>query len=326
MKFNILSKLLLLNAVVLLGYSCKKIDTPKAMGDAGTTIVKITSNQEVDAVTKVVTNISLAFVDLTPSPQAINLLEVRRDVPNQEELGKTMTLVLNYDFSLVTAYDSDILEAPVGSFTYDAVNPSAGNSIKVTFAPNEFVKYVKINVPNGTVFDPNEVYGAGFTISSVDQGGKISVPKGKVVVIIGAKNRYDGHYVVTGTLTDVQASTITGKYPFEVDLETLDANTVVMYHTGSPFTGYYHPILSAGANSAYGNFAVVIKFNGDKIVDVYNNYGQGTGSRWGFLDPTGANEVDPATKSFKIKYFMNQPDVSTLRTKYDEVFKYIGPR
>lgn len=309
--------MLLFTGVVILGYSCKKVDTPKAMGDAGTTIVKIPSNDD---------NVSLAFVELTTAAQSTNLLQVRRDIPNQGDLSKTQTVVLAYDFDMVTDYDPTVLEAPPGSYTFDASNPASGNSITLTFAPGEFVKYLKVNVPDGTVFDPNEVYGAGFTITNVDQGGKISAEKGKVVVIIGAKNRYDGHYEVTGTLVDVQVPSISGKFPFEVDLETVDANTVYMYHTGSPFTGYYHPILSGTANSAYGNFAVTIEFSGDNIVDVYNGYGQGTGSRWGFLDPTGVNTVDPATKNFKIKYVMNQPDAATLRTQYDENFRYISPR
>ncbi len=304
----------------MLTIGCKKVDTPDPMGDAGTTIVKLPSEE----------GYNIAFVELKSSAQTINLLELRRDIPSEGELNKTMKVVVKEDQEVINAYNiahqTSYLALPANSYTADPANPKSGNSYTVSMNPGEFVKQLRVTIPNATVLDPSERYAVGFVLISVDQNGKISQVLKSCLVEVGVKNKYDGHYKVTGTMVDLANSALTGKYPFEADLETVDANTVLMYHTGAPFTGYYHPILNGTAVSAYGNFAVTLEFNENTIVDMYNGYGQGAGSRWGFLDPTGVNTYDPATKKIKVKYTMNQPDVGTVRTRFNETFEYLGPR
>jgi hypothetical protein len=318
-RYKIIGSFLLLSGVML-ATGCKKVETPDPMGGAGTTIVKLPSEE----------NYNIAFVELKSGAQTINLLELRRDIPNEGELNKTMKIVVKEDQEIINAYNvqngTNYLALPATSYTADPANPKSGSTYTVSMAPGEFVKQLKVTFPNATVLDPNERYAVGLALVSADQGGKISEVLKYCLVEVGVKNKYDGHYEVTGSMVDLTSAALTGKYPFEADLETVDANTVLMYHTGAPFTGYYHPILNGTTVSAYGNYAVTIEFNENTIVDMYNGYGQGAGNRWGFLDATGVNTFDPATKTIKMKYTMNQPDAGTVRTRFNETFKYLGPR
>lgn len=305
--------------ILTAAWGCTKVDTPEPMGDAGNIIVKIPSED----------GLAVVGINLKAEPQTVNFVEVRRDIANSNQLNKEVKVVLTYDFSIVDEYNEEhemeLEAAPQGSFSYNSANPASGNNINLTFAPGEFVKYVKIDVPDATVFDPAIAYGVGYKITSADQDAKISADLGKVVMQLGVKNRFDGRYRVTGSLVDLTAATITAKSPFDMHLVTVDANTVEMYYP--PREEYYHPIISAGAESVYGNFSVVVKIGDDnKVISVVNGWGQGTGSRWGVLDASGVNTYDPATKSFKIKYTMNQPSASAVRTQFDETWTYLGER
>ena len=241
-----------------------------------------------------------------------------------------MKVVVKDDQEIINAYNvqngTNYIPLPASSYTVDPANPKSGNTYTVTMAPGEFAKNLRITFPNATVLDPNERYAVGFVLVSADQGSKLSEVMKFCMVEVGVKNKYDGHYEVLGSMVDLTSAALTGKYPFEVDLETVDANTVVMFHTGNPL-GYYHPIMNGTTVSVYGNYTAEIKFNDNNtIASLVNGYGQGAGSRWGALDPTGVNTYDPATKIITVKYTMNQPDAGTVRTKFDETFRYLGPR
>ncbi|MGZ3898593.1 MAG: DUF1735 domain-containing protein, partial [Flavisolibacter sp.] len=136
---------------------------------------------------------------------------------------------------------------------------------------------------------------------------------------IAVKNKYDGIYKVTGSLTDATVPTITGNYPFTAKLIT-----------SGPSSVYFdpHPILSNGASSYYGSFAPAFTFDPatNKVTSVVNAYGQpAANGRSAALDPSGINAYDPATKTIKVSYFMLQPGTN-IRTRFTEVFTYQGPR
>lgn len=134
-------------------------------------------------------------------------------------------------------------------------------------------------------------------------------------------NKYDGNYTMTGNLVDYAASTITGKYPLNVALVTQSVNSVVLLDLGS--NAYRHYILNNGSDSYYGDFAPVFTFDANNnVVSVTNYYGQpAANGRSGQLDPSGTNKWDPATKTLKVKYWMNQPG-DTHRTLFDETFTW----
>ncbi len=318
---NISLKTLLLLSSVLFVFSCKKPGV-EPLGDAGTTIVKLPSDE----------GYNLIAIELKPTSQTFNVLEIRRDVANESQLNSTIKVVVSEDASIITDYNTEhstsYIALPSSAFTVDPSNPRTGSDYTVTFNPGEFYKTVKITVPNATVLDPNNQYAVGFKIQSIDGQGKISEAMKVALVEVALKNQFDGHYSVSGTLQDLAAPTITGSFPFKANLETVSANEVILYHTGTPFTGYYHPISSGGAGSAYGSFAPVFVIDPatNKVTEVYNAYGQpASNGRSGALDPAGINTWDPVTKTLKVSYFLLQPG-TTVRTKFTEVFTYLGPR
>lgn len=134
-------------------------------------------------------------------------------------------------------------------------------------------------------------------------------------------NKYDGNYTMTGTMVDYTSSALTGKYPLNVTLVTQSENSVALLDAAS--NDYRHQILSNGSDSYYGNFAPVFTFDAnDNVVSVTNYFGQpASNGRSAQLDPSGVNKWDAATKTLRVKYWMNQPG-DTHRTLFDETFTW----
>ena len=148
---------------------------------------------------------------------------------------------------------------------------------------------------------------------------------------VSVKNKYDGKYLITGTMVDYYNSNLTGNYPWTAYLVTTGPNSVVLT---DPTNGPVHLILNGTATSYYGKFGVVINFDpsGSGVINsVVNYYGQpASNTRSGQLDPSGINMRDPASKNIDISYFMLQPSVIPatphIRTAFNENYKYLGPR
>lgn len=147
-----------------------------------------------------------------------------------------------------------------------------------------------------------------------------------IIMSVQSKNAYDGNYVVTGTMVDAAVPSLTGPYPWNVSLITNGPNQVLVQDNDYT-SGIYHKILSGGQSSYYGSFGVVINFNADNTVaSVVNYYGQpASNGRSAQLDPSGVNKYDPATKTLKVKYWMNQPG-ATHRTSFDETYTFVSNR
>jgi hypothetical protein len=303
--------------------SCKKVDTHKELGDAGETIVKLTVSDSA---------YRLVAVNAVTTSQVVGLLQVRRDVPNEAELNSTTKVVIIQDQGIVTSYNTkfnkEYVALPESSYSANADNPRNGNTWTVTFNPGEFIKDLKISINNAAGLDFSKQYALGFRIQSVDGNGKISqvVNQKTVVVEVGIKNRWDGEYRVTGSLTDLTTTAITGFYPITFQLVTTGANTVAVI---DKFYGFQtHSITNAGSRSRYGDYGLNLTFDPatNKITSVVNSFGQpASNGRSAALDPTGINAYDPATKTIKIKYLMLQPG-TTVRTIFDETWVYQGPR
>ena len=127
-------------------------------------------------------------------------------------------------------------------------------------------------------------------------------------------------------MVDYANAGLTGRYPMSVGMVTSGANTVRLYDY--VIGGVYHSISTPGL-SYYGSFGVEFTIDAsNNITKVINVYGQpASNGRSAEIDPSGANSWDPATKTLKVKYWMNQPSViAGHRTSFDETFKYVGVR
>ena len=175
-------------------------------------------------------------------------------------------------------------------------------------------------------FDFGYSYGIGLKIVSVTgTNAPISGNFGTIVINVGAKNKLDGLYKVTGTMVDYTSASLTGLYPATYELITQSASSVAMFDP-TYFGNYIHLIRSGANVSGYGSFSPQFFFdNAGNITKVENAYGQPAGNgRSAKMDPTGVNKID-ANGNFKVKYFMLQPG-TTIRTTFDETFTRIGAR
>jgi hypothetical protein len=152
----------------------------------------------------------------------------------------------------------------------------------------------------------------------------------QVLAYVQLKNKYDGLYKMTGTLVDLANSGITAFSPWKTALVTNGASQVILYDNDAGFA-IRHLILSGGGLSSYGGFGLTINFDPatNNVTSVSNTLAPQANTREARLDPSGINKWDPATKTLKIKYFMDQPGGGVglvPRTLFDETYTFTGDR
>jgi len=357
MKYLNLKKHFALLAIIAFVFSaCKKPDLAQPMGDAGQTLVKMLGGGSPYALIKD----PVSFVN-TPYTLTKGVVDIRRDIPNNTELNRTMNIVVKDDIAAVAAADPNYIILPAAWYTLQVSDNvpkvgGAGGTWTFVMKPGEFAKQIYITLPDATLLDPSALYALGFTITSADASGIITEQK-TVVVEIGAKNAWDGVYAVTGPMVDVtNAAFVQWNNPafagdpfpaahggaWELHLITTGGSQVVMFDN-TIWGDVFHPILNGTANSGWGSYALGVDFNPatGTIADIHNYYGEaahgGSGppgyvagnTRSATLDPTGANATQ-GNKDILIKYFMHMPSAvptpPSIRVTFDEKWEYVGPR
>ncbi|MEJ7625348.1 MAG: hypothetical protein WKF35_00680 [Ferruginibacter sp.] len=323
--------------------SCDKKESVDVIGDRGQTIVKILNGGTPGT--------KALAIDFVSTPTRIVGAEIRRDVPNNAELMKPLTVTIQDDTAAVRAAGFIPLNPAFFTISGEGVTKvgGQGGTYTVTFAPGEFAKQIDVVVPNATVLDPSSLYGLGFRILTATQG---VITKNNVLIIsVGAKNKYDGVYNVTGTFSDITNPMFFGSYPKEIFLVTTGASSVDVKITVNGELAPAYLFLNGTAGTFYGSFGLTMTFDPatDVITDLHNYYGDpskaatgvgnpasGTGAplfaasntRRAVLDPSGINAYDAATKTVRIKYFLVQPSAVPVgpRSFFNEVWTYTGPR
>jgi len=338
-----------LAGMLIIFNACKKVKVAEPMGDAGNTLVKIIGGGTPASISK-------KPVDFVPTPNQILAVELRRDLPNNSELNKTMIVTVKDDTAAVTAANPNYIQMPTAWYTIqygsDGVKTGGqGGTFTFTFKPGEFSKEIYITIPNATLLNPSSLYALGFTIMTADAGGIISSSK-SVVVEIGAKNDWDGVYEMNGTFLDVTNPAFVYLGAQQYSLITVGATTCVVRNDdlNGGIPGYIFS--NAGSGTYYGAYGLMISFNPatNAIASLWNYYGDptqpatgggnpatGTGpplyassnTRRAVLDPSGVNAVQ-GNKDIKIKHWLVQPSVvpasPSIRTYFDETWTYLGPR
>jgi len=220
--------------------ACDKKDKIDPIGDRGQTIVKVIAGGT--------PGMKALAIDFVNTPTRIVTADIRRDVPNNAELMKPMTVTVKDDSAMVTAAGYDHLDPSWYTLvTGNGVTKvgGQGGTYTVTFAPGEFAKPIEIIIPDATVLDPSLNYGLGFKILSSDLG-KVTT-NDALVVTIGAKNKYDGVYLLKG-----HHNRVPNNFPYEeeVHMVTTGASSVRMYWPAAGAFG--HPIGVAAGTSWYG--------------------------------------------------------------------------
>lgn len=264
--------------IIMLAIGCTKVEKAEDIGEGGQTIVKIQSD---DGYTS-------AFVELKSGSQTVNLLDVRRDIPNGAELNKTMKVIVKEDPAVLSVYNSHLEPAdrfdllPANSFTADASNPKSGSDYTVSFAAGEFSKWMKITVPNATILDPNAKYGLGFLVTSIDQTGKISKILDSVVVAVGVKNQWDGDYRAKGVF----------HHPVNGPRDIDENKTLATYSPNS--------VIANLGDLGSSGYQMILTINADNTVTIAP-----AGATPNIDQSWGDNYYDPATQSFHLHYSYN---------------------
>jgi hypothetical protein len=272
-------------------------------------------------------------LDLVPGAKKVSVFNVRRDAPSNSELQKAFSVKVLLDTSVIGEYNrangTSFEPLPDSTFTVDASNPFDGTYYTLNFAAGDFAKDVYINL-DPTKLDLNYQFALGFRLSTSTYGN-VSTSLNSLMTQVGAKNRYDGIYEVTGTMVDHVNPALTGNYPVKFKLITSGPYQCVGEDQDAG--GIYHSILNAGAFSVYGSLGLVFNFASDgsgTIESIVNYYGQPAGNTRSLaLDPSGVNKWDPTSHNISVKYFMIQTNQSTgtgPRTEFAETWKYKGPR
>lgn len=236
---------------------------------------------------------------------------------------KATTVVLALDTAYLTSYNAtngttyELLPDSVYKISTLNLTIPAGQRLDSAVVTYDFTK---LNLTHSYVL-PITIASASLPIEQWNH----------LLYYVSVKNKYDGKYLITGSMVDAANSNLTGYYPWTAYLVTTGPNSVVLT---DPTNGPFHLILNGASTSYYGNFGVVINFDpsgSGAITSVVNYYGQpASNTRSGKLDPSGINLWDPTSKDMDINYFMLQPSVITtspfIRTSFSEHYKYLGPR
>ncbi|MEI9956680.1 MAG: DUF1735 domain-containing protein [Ferruginibacter sp.] len=142
------------------------------MGDQGSLLVKL-----VGGGTTAAPGILKNAIDFKPIPITVVGADLQRAVPNNASLNTVMHVTVKDDTAAVHAADPSFKILPAAWYTIGAGTPKTGGSggtFNITIPAGEFAAPILITIPDATVLDPSTQYGLGFTITSVDGGGKIS--------------------------------------------------------------------------------------------------------------------------------------------------------
>lgn len=177
-------------------------------------------------------------------------------------------------------------------------------------------------------FDLSKDFALPFTITETSHG-IISGNFDTAIFAIGAVNKYDGVYEVTGEFSDATNAAFTGIYPAEVELRTVNGNTLGRWDVslGTP-QGY---MFNTGTGeSYYGSFgANFILDEAGNVTSVVNAFGQpSSNGRSAQLDPSGVNKFTTLTetdKTLEVSYYMIQP-TGTIRCYFKEKFTFLRNR
>jgi hypothetical protein len=258
----------------------------ETMGDAGQTLVKL-----------VPIGFTLTSLNPVTTLQTQSLFEIRRNVPGNNALQTTTTVILKYDNDtvLLKAYNlensTNFIPLPPDLGTTDP--PIVDNKLTVVIGPDKFSTPVMIKVPNAFNFDFAKKYALAFQLQSVEGEGRISKALDSTVIVqVMSKNTYEGLYKATGWRNHPTL----GVYTVDVDkyLKTVSQYTVETY------TGDYSPYrlrVTVDPLAPMTNNVTVLSPD----VALYNNTplvnARGI--------PGGYNRYDPAEKKYYLYYYYN---------------------
>jgi hypothetical protein len=226
---------------------------------------------------------TISSINSTSEPQTVEtVVKIAADQAVSSDLHVTVTL--NND--LLNGTDLVALDAQYYTTSLDLVIPKG-----------EKYTSLVINIPDATAIDPGNVYGLGFTISTVDAGYTIAENSKNMVVGIAIKNQWDGTYDATGYVYHPSAPRA---YTEVKDLKTVSANSVSCFWGDLGPSGYValltiDPATNKVSISDYTTGIPIVGF--DTGLPTTN---PGYTPKWDGSSECN-NTYDPATKTFYLR-------------------------
>jgi hypothetical protein len=346
MKKNIFIKYLLVAGIasVALFSGCRKETTADKVGgqaaDNGKTLIGFPGGM-----------VNPTFFEPFTDVKTVDVFTLKKDAKSETDQNKAQTFILTSLPDALTKYNTkngssyELLPQSFYTLGNSNITQATSGDLTFKFASGTFAQDFIIKL-DGSKLDLSKTYGLAYKLTGTDGLGVHAASKDTLYAFFSVKNKWDGVYEITGTMTDNQnanlghineylsspANTASQKGPMQFELRTISATKCEVYDNYF-LGGNYMPIRSGTGYSQYGNFALIIEFDPatNKVAAVTNYYGQpASNTRSARLDPTGVNTYDPGTKTIDIIYNMLQPSVVTtppyVRVTWTEKWKYIGSR
>jgi hypothetical protein len=217
---KVLQQILFISAVTIIVISCEKGEEPFPTSiNTEKTLVQLP-----DAANGPIAIIAL---ELTPGAQTVNVLRLQRNASTPAELHKPLTVKIKLQNAVISDPTSgELHELPRNLYTSHPDNPFDGQYWTVTFPADEPITYLKIILDASTLISLGQRVGLGFQLAETP-GAQISDSKNQLGVELGAKNKYDGIYEITGAALREGDPLLTGSFgPYERALVTTGANSV----------------------------------------------------------------------------------------------------
>lgn len=323
MKYiNLFKSFAVLASITLLLNACEKTAVTAPIGDGGSTYMKIVEAPE-----------SRLFFSPFSDVKTLDLFSIRKEPNSEKSLNTAAKAVLTSLPNLIEQFNTDngtsFEELPDSLFTLkNASVVKTATGYDVNFAAGAFANEYTIDM-DGSKWDVSHTYAVAFGLSASD--GNILYPTlDTIMVFLSVKNKYDGTYSMTGTLTDVVNGGLTAWSPWECEFRTSGPNSVQLYDPN--FDGIYHAISNGGNRSVYGAFGPEITFDPvtNAVVSITSIYAPAANTRDALLDNSQTYYWNAATKTLDVKFYMIQPSLVPapphIRTTFIDSYKYIGPR
>jgi len=321
---KITTGLILVSALVV---SC--IPKQESIGGTGQTLIKL--NPDDGFISKA--------LRMQSTTQTTTLLEVRKNAPNSAALQLPTTVVLRYDAdtAILNAYneenETEYIPLPPALHTLSPAITAGKITLNFDGATQDHGKSVMITIPNILNFDFSSKYALAFEIESVTGEGIISEGSSQTVIVaIGAANKIDGKYEVTGTFVDyvydAAGTAYSALYPKTIQLITLGLSSAAKYDAEY---GTYNYIFDSGGPAGFGAWTVCFTIDDNNNINVYNSSVDSPSRNRTAVLYTGpgaaSNKFNPTTHGFDVSYQMSQINVTPiLRNLVIEHFEYKGPR
>lgn len=268
-------------------------------------------------------DVNITSIEVKTSPQTITVptITLAADQPAPQDIHVNLTA----NQALVAAYNADHPGSPLTTFPAGAYSIP---SLKVTIPKGQRMGALNITIPTTNGLSFSDIYGLGFTISSVDEPGyKIAENMKNVVIGINVANQYAGTYNTSGYFFHPSAPRAMQDIK---DLGTKSA-TACIAPLGDLYGANYYFDFEVSPTNTLTNWVArgatpPAPGSGFYTMDVPNPAGvtypvsapPGT-APW--VHSTYNNTYVPATKTFWMHYGYSGTDQNWTRTVYEKWVK-----